>query len=133
MRAKHRWLIQSIGVWPSGKAADFGSAIPGSNPGTPAFTQCGGAFLTDRDTSTALPASPSGVGYKGGQRLLPRLHVGGLRRYIDEKAGSPGAGSREGHADAFSVAKSASFSSRSPASRLRAGRYRGSNTRRSNL
>ena len=21
-------------VWPSGKAADFGSAIPGSNPGT---------------------------------------------------------------------------------------------------
>src|SRR5579859_3464328 len=89
MRAKHRWLIQSIGVWPSGKAADFGSAIPGSNPGTPAFTQCGGAFLTDRDTSTALPASPSGVGYKGGQRLLPRLHVGGLRRYIDEKAGSP--------------------------------------------
>src|SRR5579871_2463992 len=27
---------QHTGVWPSGKAADFGSAIPGSNPGTPA-------------------------------------------------------------------------------------------------
>lgn len=25
-----------FGVWPSGKAAVFGIAIPGSNPGTPA-------------------------------------------------------------------------------------------------
>tara|TARA_R110002094_G_scaffold160184_4_gene145511 strand:- start:155 stop:475 length:321 start_codon:yes stop_codon:yes gene_type:complete len=27
----------NVGVWPSGKAAVFGIAIPGSNPGTPAI------------------------------------------------------------------------------------------------
>jgi hypothetical protein len=27
-------FVQTIRVWPSGKAVDFGSTIPGSNPGT---------------------------------------------------------------------------------------------------
>jgi hypothetical protein len=28
------FLVRTIRVWPSGKAVDFGSTIPGSNPGT---------------------------------------------------------------------------------------------------